>query len=321
MAVLIIGGTGFIGASLARKLVDAGREVVCLDANLDPWHLGETAARVQLVRGDMVHFDEVAAAIAAHDIDQIVCTAYMLAGASEAALHAGVRVNVLGLDNVFEAARQAGIKRVLFASSVTYHGTNPSPEVTRINEDAPANPLGAYGWQKQFNEAMAARYARQFDMTIAAVRPPIVFGPGRRLGHIGHAQLINEPALGNPVRLAVDPSSQAAIAYVDDVAELFFQLVTAATIDHTAYLTGGYVVSYAELAGLVRDILPAADITFDPPPDRGPDYAYGLSFDYDHARARREFEYELPPLTARIRDSINGTRAMAAMPPVESAKA
>ena len=90
-----------------------------------------------MVRGDMVHFDELAAAIAAHRVDQIICVAYMLAGASEAALHAGVRVNVLGLDNVFEAARLAGIKRVLFASSVTYHGTNLSPSPVRITKIRP----------------------------------------------------------------------------------------------------------------------------------------------------------------------------------------
>ena len=202
MSILVIGGAGFIGASLVRKLVAARQDVVCMDTNIDPWHLGAVGAQIEVVRGDMVHFDELAATIVVHRVDQIICVAYMLAGASEAALHAGVRVNVLGLDNVFEAARLAGIKRVLFASSVTYHGTNPSPSPVRITEDSPANPLGAYGWQKQFNEAMAARYASQFGMTIAAVRPPIVFGPGRRQGHIGHAQLINEPALGNQIRLA-----------------------------------------------------------------------------------------------------------------------
>ncbi|MDA0240116.1 MAG: NAD(P)-dependent oxidoreductase [Proteobacteria bacterium] len=316
MPILVIGGAGFIGASLVRKLVAAGRGVVCLDANPDPWFLGEALAQVTLVRGDMAYFDELAAVIAEHRIDQVICVAYMLAGASEAALHAGVRVNVMGLDNVFKAARLAAIKLVLFASSVTYHGTNPSPEVTRITEESPAKPLGAYGWQKQFNEVMAARYAAQFGMTIVAVRPPIVFGPGRRQGHIGQAQLINEPAVGNPVQLAANPDAKAAMVYVDDVAELFFKLAMVPEIKHAAYLTGGYVVSYAELATLVRRFVPAAEITFASPPQRGPDYAYGLSFDYDHSRARAEFGYDLPALADRVRDSINGSRSMHGLPPV-----
>lgn len=317
MSTLVIGGAGFIGAALVRKLVGAARDVVCMDTNLDPWHLGEAAAQVELVRGDMAQFDEIAATIAEHDVDQVVCVAYMLAGASEVALHAGVRVNVLGLDNVFEAARLAGIKRVLFASSVTYHGTNPSPSATTITEESPANPLGAYGWQKQFNEAMAARYAAQFDMTIAAVRPPIVFGPGRRQGHIGQAQLINEPALGNPVRVAADPAAKAAMVYVEDVAELFFRLATASTVNHSAYLTGGYVVSYDQLANTVRGLVPGAKVTFEAAPDRGPDYGHGLSFDYDHSRAKGEFGYDLPLFIDRIRDSMNGTRAMTGMPPLD----
>ena len=315
MSILVIGGAGFIGASLVRKLVAARQDVVCMDTNIDPWHLGAVAAQIEVVRGDMVHFDELAATIAVHRVDQIICVAYMLAGASEAALHAGVRVNVLGLDNVFEAARLAGIKRVLFASSVTYHGTNPSPSPVRITENSPANPLGAYGWQKQFNEAMAARYASQFGMTIAAVRPPIVFGPGRRQGHIGHAQLINEPALGNQIRLA---AAHAAIVHVDDVVELFFKLATAKEITHAAYLAGGHIVGYEELADIVRRFIPAADITFEASPERGAEYGFGLSFDYDHGRAKAEFGYDLPPLAERVLDSMKGTRAMSGLPQLAS---
>ena len=164
---------------------------------------------------------------------------------------------------------------------------------------------------------MAARYAARFGMTIAAVRPPIVFGPGRRQGHIGQAQLINEPALGNPIRVAADPAAKAAMVYVDDVAELFFRLATASTIDHAAYLTGGYVVSYDELANTVRNLVPEAKISFDAAQDRGPDYGYGLSFDYDHSRAKVEFGYDLPPFIDRVRDSMNGTRAMMGMPPLD----
>ena len=317
MANLVVGGAGFIGSAVVRKLVAKGREVVCVDSNLAPWHLQEAVAHVTLVRGDMVHLDEITAVISEHQVNQIICVAYLLAAESESALHAGVRVNVLGLDNVFEAARLAGIKRVLFASSVAYHGTNPARAAERINEDTPANPLGAYGWEKQINEAMAARYADQFDMTIAAVRPPIVVGPGRRQGHIGHAQLINEPALGNAVRIAADPIAQASIVHVDDVAELFCLLATADEIQHRSYLTGGHVIAYHELAEIVRGFIPDANIGFERPPERGPEYAYGLSFDYDYGRAATEFGYVMPPLKDRVRDSIERTRVMHGLPPLE----
>lgn len=312
MPTLIIGGAGFIGASLARKLVAAGERVVCMDTNLDPWHLQETASRVTLVRGDISHFDEIAGAVAEHRIDQIACLAYVLAAASEVHLHLGVRVNVLGMNNVFEAARLAGVSKVLYASSVAYHGANPSPNASRIAEDSPARPLGVYGWQKQFNEYMAARYAQAHGMTMVAVRPAVVIGPGRRLGHIGHAQMINESALGRPVRIAAAPEARAALVHVDDVAELFFALARARIIRHAAYHTGAEGVSYAGLADLVRRFIPAADIAFDPPAPRPPDYGYGLSYHYDHALAREEFGYRLPPLAERVRETIDAMRRMAA---------
>ena len=141
---------------------------------------------------------------------------------------------------------------------------------------------------------------------------------GGRQGHIGHAQLINEPALGNPIRLAADPAAHAAIVHVDDVAELFFKLATADQITHAAYLAGGHVVGYEELAGIVRKFVPAADITFEAPPERGAEYGFGLSFDYDHGRAKAEFGYNLPPLADRVLDSMNGTRAMSDLPQLAS---
>ncbi|MBM3511117.1 MAG: NAD(P)-dependent oxidoreductase [Alphaproteobacteria bacterium] len=307
MTTLIIGGTGFIGASLARKLIAAGEAVVCMDATLDPWHLRDTAAKVALVQGDVAQFDDVARAIAERQADRVVNLAYILSAESENALHRAVRVNLLGMDNVFEAARLAGIKRVVYASSVAFHGANPSPQPTRIDEDSPAQPLGVYGRHKQMNEAMAERYAARYGVDVVAVRPPVVFGPGRRLGQIAHAEMINQPALGHPYRMAASAEARVALIHVDDVAELFFRLVTAGRVRHAAYHTGGHLVSNGELAEIVRRLIPEAAIAFDPP--AAPPAHFGLSFVYDHARAQAEFGYAPAPLALRVHETIAATRA------------
>ena len=307
MATLIIGGTGFIGASLARKLIAAGEAVVCMDANPDPWHLRDAAAKVALVQGDVAQFDDVARAIAEHKADRVVNLAYVLSAESETALHRAVRVNLLGMDNVFEAARLAGIGRVVYASSVAYHGANPTAQPIRIDEDSPAHPLGVYGWHKQMNELMADRYARRYGMGMVAVRPPVVFGPGRRLGQIAHAEMIGRPALGRPYRMAAAADAKVALIHVDDVAEIFFKLVAADRVRHAAYHTGGHLVSNGELAEIVRHFIPEAAIAFDPP--AAPPPHYGLSFVYDHARAHAEFGYAPAPLPERVRETIAATRA------------
>ena len=100
------------------------------------------------------------------------------------------------------------------------------------------------------------------------------------------------------------------MVYIDDVAELFFLLAKAPSIRHAAYLTGGEVVSYEGLADIVREFIPSAEITFEAV---ATSTGYGLSYDYDHTRAREEFGHALPPLAERVRDSINATRAIAGL--------
>src|SRR5215469_3092598 len=120
MSTMIIGGTGFIGRRLVPLLARRGEEVTCFDINPSTASYEHLVHRVRVVRGDVSQFDEVMAAMTAAKPDRVVNLAYYLG--SEHPPHAAFKLNVLGMENCFEAARLAGIGRVAYASSLAVSG-------------------------------------------------------------------------------------------------------------------------------------------------------------------------------------------------------
>ena len=115
MRVLVLGGSGFIGPRVMRLLLERGHEVHCMDIAPDAPSLEELRDRVEITRGDITLMDDVTEAMALSKPDRVLNLAYAL-GASEADPHPQVRLNILGMDNCFEAARMLGIRRVTYAS-------------------------------------------------------------------------------------------------------------------------------------------------------------------------------------------------------------
>ena len=177
MTVLVIGGTGFIGSRVVRRFIDGGREVVCFDNNPNAFRLEDLAGRFKLVQGDITHIDDIIAAIVDNGADQVIDMAYVLR--ADAPIQETVRIDVMGMNNDFEAARLTGVKRVLYASSIARHGRQTSYGERVVTEDDPGYHSKLYGWAKQFNEVVAGLYAKQHGMTMAAVRPAYVWGPAR----------------------------------------------------------------------------------------------------------------------------------------------
>jgi nucleoside-diphosphate-sugar epimerase len=303
MAVLVAGGTGFIGRRVCRRLAERGEPVICMDLNPEQSAFAGLEDRVTVVGGDVARFDDLAAAIAQGQVDRIINLAYML-GEGERQPHRATQVNVLGIDNTFEAARLFGIRRVVYASSIAFHGASQQPYGERpVTEEDPPYPGGVYSACKQFNEQMAAHYARLYSLEPVAVRPSYVIGAGKPRGVQDHVEVITRPALGQPVRSRMRPTARFLLASVDDIAEIFVRVTLADRPRHTVYHTGGHTVTLAELAGLVRELIPDADIQFD---ENSRDSM--LVYLVDNSRLREEFEFEHRPLRQTVRGIVDATR-------------
>ena len=120
MSTLILGGTGFIGRRLVPLLAQRGEEVVCMDINPGTASYEQLGKQVRVVRGDVTQFDDVMAVTVAAKPSRVVNLAYFLG--SEHAPHVATKLNIVGMDNCFEAARLCGVNRVVFASSLAVSG-------------------------------------------------------------------------------------------------------------------------------------------------------------------------------------------------------
>lgn len=212
MAILITGGTGWIGSSVVRALVSRGQQVVTFDSTRGAWRLNGIP-NVQMVRGDVLDFPALFEAVRHHKVTHIVHLAAILKGESQKNPRLLQKVNCEGTVNVIEAARLAGVTRLVFGSStVTYGLTQYEP----VDENHPTSPVDMYGASKVFGEAMLRDYNKLYGLDFAVLRFPHVYGPGREKGTAVWKDLFEYPARGQHYVLARGGDHKLNWVYVED---------------------------------------------------------------------------------------------------------
>ncbi len=310
MPVLVIGGTGFIGPRLIKRLAARGETVVCMDLNPGAATFADLADRVTVIRGDITRFEDVMRTVVDVKPDRLINLAYGI-GAGEGNPHQVMRLDVLGMDNGFEAARLGGVKRVVYASSLAVSGQQRHFGERLVNEDDPTYGTSQYAVHKIFNEFQARQYIRNYGMSITGVRPANVTGPDKVRGSTDHVQLITGAARGEAVDLPRKGLMRLLI-HVEDIAEVFARVLLADAPRYDLYNSGGVAVSLGELADIVRDFLPDAKITFAQEGGREESGNYLV----DNSRLCKEFGIEYPPLRTRVLDIINDVRRQEGLPQI-----
>ncbi len=312
MSILVIGGTGFIGPRVIRRLAARGEEVVCMDINPGAASFAGLEDRVTVIRGDVTQFEDVMRAALETKPDRLLNLSYLLGG-GEGNPHHTMRLNILGMDNCFEVARLCGIQRVVYASSVAVSGPQRHFGERQVNEDDPKFGTSQYAMHKIFNEFQAAQYIKNYGMSITGVRPANVTGPDKVRGSTDHVQLITLPAQGKPVHLPGKSFMRLPI-YVEDIAEVFVRVLLADAPRYPIYNSGGTPISLGELADLVREFLPDAQISFE---NEGGLEESG-TYLVDNTRLRQEFDVEYPPFRTWVLEIINDVRRQEGLPPIEA---
>lgn len=171
--VLVTGGAGFIGSHLVEALVGQGYQVRILD-NLSSGRLENVQGLpVEFVEGDIRDWQTVRQAVQGCQL-ALHQAALVSVPRSITEPQLNHDVNVTGTFHVFEAARQEGIKRVVYASSAAVYGDTPS--LPAQESDRP-NPISPYAAAKLVNEGYAAVYNRSYGTEFIGLRYFNVFGP------------------------------------------------------------------------------------------------------------------------------------------------
>ena len=308
MSTMIIGGTGFIGRRLVPLLAQRGEQVTCMDINLGTASFVGLGERVKIVRGDISQFDDVMAAMIAAKPDRVVNLAYYLG--SEHPPHAAFKLNILGMDNCFEAARLVGVNRVAYASSLAVNGEQHFYGDRMVTEDDFRHGHVQYAMHKIFNEWQAQDYRDKHGMEITAIRPANVTGNDKIVGSVDHVKCITFPARGEAISFPYKDAMRCPI-HVDEIAEIFARVIMTDKPKHWVYNTGGQAISLGDLADIVRGYLPDAEITFDK--ETG---GRELSGNYliDNARLVSEFGVQYRPYHERVLQIINDIRKEEGLP-------
>ncbi len=308
MAILVIGGTGFIGPRAIRRLIERGEEVVCMDINPHSDQLSGMGERLKVMYGDVTSFEDVVKAILETKPDRIINLAYLLGGGEDRP-HFTTQLNIMGMDNCFEAARVCGVNRVVYASSIAVSGQQSNFGDRETNEDDPMYGTSQYAMHKRFNEFQAQQFNDVYGMSITGIRPANVTGPDKVRGSTDHVQCVTLPAAGKPVSFPKAGLMRLPV-HVDDIAEAFVRVTMVDKSHHQIYNSGGHPISLGDLAGIVKKFLPDAQINFD---SQGGKEDSG-NYLADNSRLLGEFELEYPPFEQRVLQIINDIRKDEGLP-------
>lgn len=173
--VLIAGGAGFIGSHTADLLMEKGVKVRILD-NLTSGHrsnLPDEHPLMEFVKGDIRDADTVKEVM--KGITHVVhLAAQVSVVASLEDPEFSAQQNIIGFLNVLDAAKNEGVKKMVYASSAAIYG---EPHVLPLTEDVPMKQLSPYGLEKKFNEDYADLYHRLYNFNSVGMRFFNVYGP------------------------------------------------------------------------------------------------------------------------------------------------
>lgn len=173
MRVLVTGATGFVGRALCAALLNHTRQVVAVARKRGEWPEG-CDTRLLADIGPDTDWTEALDGVDA--VVHLAARVHVMRESAAEPLAAFRRTNVAGTLRLARSAAQAGVRRLVFLSSVKALGeSSPDGALTDASRPKPRDPYGVSKWEA---EQGLAQVARESAMEIVILRPPLVYGPG-----------------------------------------------------------------------------------------------------------------------------------------------
>lgn len=210
--IVVTGANGFVGRAVCRMAQACGHEVIAVVRRP-----GESLAGVREWIHDVPDFTGLDAAwpadLEADCVIHLAARVHVMHDESPDPQAAFDATNVAGAMAVAEAARQRGVGRFVFASSIKAVGERDGGKP--LAEDAPLEPQDAYGRSKLRAERQLVQLGESKGLEIVIVRPPLVYGPGVRANFLG---MMNAVGHGWPLPLGAI-TARRSLVYLDNLAD------------------------------------------------------------------------------------------------------
>lgn len=268
---LVTGGAGFIGSHLTRRLLELGGFVRVIDnlstgrlGNLESIRSGADEDSLEVVIGD-IRDPGILDALA--DVDYVLHQAAL--GSAPRSIENPLAThenNVTGTLRVLEAARKAGVKRVVCASSSSVYGGSPGQQ----SESHAVSPMTPYAASKLAVENYATSYAKSMNLQVACLRYFNVFGPGQdpEGPYAAVVPRFFQAAMAEgPLTLHGDGEQTRDFTYIENVVGANLRALAVVGLPERAVFNVGCgsQLSIHDLARLVRKIAGStSQITFGP---------------------------------------------------------
>jgi nucleoside-diphosphate-sugar epimerase len=267
MRALVTGGAGFIGSHIVEELLRDGASVRVLDnfssgkrENLESFH-----GDLEILEGDLR--DTQAVKAATRDVDLIFhLAAFISVPLSMQDPDTCFAINVAGTVTLLEAARQAGVRKVVLSSSAAVYGNT---DIFPTGEETPLQPLSPYALSKQVNEQYARLYTRIFKLPVIALRYFNVYGPRQRPDSAYAAAICiftRRLANGEPITIFGNGKQSRDFIFVKDVARANLQSAESDVAGEVFNVCAGRETSLLELLEELSEVSPRQpEVLFDAP--------------------------------------------------------
>jgi|OM-RGC.v1.005754917 UDP-glucose 4-epimerase len=253
MKALVTGGAGFIGSNLCRLLRSHGHDVVVIDSLLSGYRRNlDFDPDITFMEADIRDAKAVEAAVDGCDV------VFHLAAAvgnkrsiDDPRLDADI--NVMGTVTLMEAARKAGVGRVVVSSSAGIFG---ELKKLPISEDHPIDPDSPYGASKLFKEKFSLSYSKLYDIGVVALRYFNVYGINQRFDAYGNVIPIFAYKMlrGEPITVFGDGEQTRDFVNVQDVAQANYQAGLAEGVSGAFNLGSGTRITINKLIEMMQEV-------------------------------------------------------------------
>jgi nucleoside-diphosphate-sugar epimerase len=250
--VLVTGGAGYVGCVLVPKLLDAGHEVIVYDLMLFgsdglPMH-----EHLRVVKGDIRDTEHLSRELeGVEDVIHLACISNDTRFELDPDL--GKSINYDCFEPMVAAAKTAGVRRFIYASTSSVYGVSDAPEVT---EEHPLVPLTDYNKFKGMCEPHLLKYQSP-DFTTVIIRPATVCGYSPRMRFDLTVNILTNHAVNKGKITVFGGTQQRPNIHVDDIAELYVKLLEmpAGMIAGETFNAGYQNHTVSELAEMVKKVV------------------------------------------------------------------